>query len=76
MNMTEYRREYKRRWTAVKRARDRGFDDHRAALVALKLVEYGLAADEVREALYLAARDGAFGLMNKIKNQIKQEVQL
>lgn len=67
MTMSEYRREYKRRWTAIHRARDRGFDDHRAALVALKLIDRGLAPDEVREALYILARDGEFGILQKQK---------
>lgn len=71
MTMTEYRREYKRRWMTVKRARGRGFDDHRAALVALKLIDRGLTAGEVRECLYWAASEGVFGAMSK---QIKQEV--
>jgi len=60
---TIWRREYLRRWEKIRYARKKGFDDHKAALVALKLIEYGLDASEVRAALYLAARDGIFGVM-------------
>lgn len=58
-----WRREYLRRWEKVRYARKKGFDDHKAAFVALKLIEYGLDAAEVRDALYLAACDGVFGVM-------------
>ena len=73
INMIEYRREYKRRWMAARRARSRGFDDHKAAFLALKLIDQGLSAGEVRAALYLAAREGLFGVMNKFeKQEVKQ----
>ena len=61
MTQQDYRREYKRRFALVARAKAKGFDAHKAALVALKLIEYGLTAAEVRQGLYLAACDGAFG---------------
>lgn len=61
MTQTEYRKEYKRRWIACKRAAEKGFDAHKAALVALKLIDLGLTAAEVRQGLYMAACDGAFG---------------
>ena len=61
MTQTEYRKEYKRRWIACKRAAEKGFDTHKAAIVALKLMAKGLSAEEVRQGLYIAARAGAFG---------------
>lgn len=68
MTQIEHRREYLRRWERVRYARSKGFNDHKAALVALKLIEHGLSAAEVRECLYLAAATGAFGIM-KTKKQ-------
>lgn len=63
MTQTEYRREYKRRFAMVTRARARGFDDHKAALVALKMLDLGFTADEVRQVLYFGAENGFFGVM-------------
>lgn len=65
---TTWRREYLRRWEKIRYARTKGFDDHLAALVALKLIDRGLDPDEVRECLYLAACEGVFGIM-RTKNQ-------
>ena len=66
---TEYRREYLRRWEKIRYARTKGFDDHLAALVALKLIDKGLAPDEVRNCLYIAACEGAFCIMKTQKQQ-------
>lgn len=68
---TEYRRAYLQRWEKIRYARTKGFNDRLAALVALKLIERGLAADEVRDCLYIAACEGAFGIM---KTQKQKEV--
>lgn len=68
---TIWRREYLRRWEKIRYARTKGFDDHLAALVALKLIDKGLAPDEVRDCLYIAACECAFGIM---KTQKQQEV--
>lgn len=63
MTQTEYRREYKRRFAMVARARARGFDDHKAALVALKMLDLGFKPEEVRQVLYFGAENGFFGVM-------------
>lgn len=68
---TEYRRAYLQRWEKIRYARTKGFNDRLAALVGLKLIERGLTADEVREALYLAAADGVFGVMMTAKQKIE-----
>ena len=66
---SEYRRAYLQRWEKIRYARAKGFDDHLVALVALKLLARGLTADEVREALYMLAADGAFGVMMTAKQK-------
>lgn len=63
MTREEYRREYKRRFMQLSRARARGFDTHKTAFVALKLIERGFTAEEVREVLYFGAQNGFFGTM-------------
>lgn len=68
---TQYRREYLRRWELVRYARSKGFNDHLAAVFALKLIDRGLAADEVRACLYLAADEGVFGIMKTKKEVIR-----
>lgn len=68
---TIWRREYLQRWEKIRYARAKGFDDHLATLVALKLIDKGLAPDEIRDCLYIAACEGAFGIM---KTQKQQEV--
>lgn len=68
---SEYRRAYLQRWEKIRYARSKGFDDRLATLVALKLLARGLAADEVREALYMLAADGVFGVMMTAKQKIE-----
>lgn len=65
----EYRREYLRRWEAIRYAKSKGFNAELAARVAVRLIARGLAADEVRQALYLAAADDVFGIMNTKKQR-------
>ena len=69
---TTWRREYLRRWEKIRYARTKGFNDHLAALVALKLIDRGLEPDEVREALYLAACEGVFGIMRTQKQEVNR----
>lgn len=66
---TEYRRAYLQRWEKIRYARTKGFNDHLATLVALKLIQRGLDPDEVRECLYLAACEGVFGIMRTQKQE-------
>lgn len=68
---SEYRKAYLRRWEKIRYARSKGFDDHLAALVALKMIERGMTPDEVKEGLYLLAADGAFGVMMTAKQKIE-----
>jgi hypothetical protein len=69
LTQKEYRREYLRRWEAVRYAKTKGFNATLAARVAIGLMGRGLRPDEIREALYLAARDGVFGIMETKKQR-------
>ena len=63
--MNEAKKEYFRRYMAERRANARGFDTRKAAQVALRLMGLGLTAAQVRDGLYLAAADGAFGVLQR-----------
>lgn len=63
ITQSEYRREYLRRWEAIRYAKSKGFNATLAAHVAMEMLARGMAPDEIRQALYLAARDGVFGIM-------------
>ena len=58
------RTEYKRRWKAMERAKKNGLDTALIDLLYAILIRKGYSHEIATESLYMAARDGVFGLVN------------
>lgn len=58
------RAEYKRRWKALARARAKGLDVELLSTFYGAMIAKGFTAEATKEALFLAARNGAFGFVN------------
>lgn len=59
------RREYKRRWKALERARNNGLDTELIEQFYLAMVKKGYTQETMRAVIYCAGRDGVFGLIKQ-----------
>lgn len=58
------RTEYKRRWKAMERAKQKGLDTDLIDAFYGAMIKRGYQRDIAISALYCAARDGLFGFVN------------
>ena len=56
--------EYKRRWKAMERAKQKGLDTDLIDAFYAAMIKRGYQYETVTAALYCAARDGLFGFVN------------
>ena len=59
------RAEYKRRWKAMERAKQKGLDTDLIDAFYAAMIKRGYTQEITQAALYVAARDGLFGFVNK-----------
>lgn len=58
------RAEYKRRWKAMERAKQKGLDTDSIDAFYGAMIKRGYQRETATAALYCAARDGLFGFVN------------
>lgn len=58
------RAEYKRRWKAMERAKQKGLDTDSIDAFYTAMIKRGYERETATAALYCAARDGLFGFVN------------
>ena len=58
------RAEYKRRWKAMERAKQKGLDTDLIDAFYAAMIKRGYTQEITQAALYCAARDGLFGFAN------------
>lgn len=59
------RAEYKRRWKAIDRAKQKGLNTDLIDAFYSAMIKQGYQRETTTAALYCAARDGLFGFVNK-----------
>lgn len=58
------RAEYKRRWKAMERAKQKGLDTDLIDAFYAAMIKRGYTQEITQAALYVAARDGLFGFVS------------